>query len=149
MRRSEREIHVLLRSAGRRTMRSGPILFISNQKMNSNSVLAAVKATGHRVLSTSSTQAPALLFIMHCVAVVVLHDCGSEKTSVDVAQHLRAICPDVPIILLSAIPTSPLPSHVDACINPALPPTNLTCALLRVLTAARERHWRDSLGQGP
>jgi CheY-like chemotaxis protein len=124
-------------------MKHDTILFISTQKISNNSVLAAVKATGYRVVTTTSTQAIALLFIMHCAALVVLDRAGSEKTSFDLASDLRAICRDVPIILLSPTTISPLPSHVDACVSTAPPITNLTSAVLRVLAAIGDRHRRE------
>ena len=128
-------------------MKHDTILFISTQKISSNSVLTAVKATGYRIVSTSATQAVALLFIMHCAAVVLMERAGSEKTGFDLARNLRAICHDVPIILLSPKPISPLPSHIDACISTASPVTNLTSAVLRALAAFRDRHRRDPLQQ--
>ena len=128
-------------------MKHETILFISTQKTSSNSVLAAVKATGCRVVSSTSTQAIALLFIMHCVAVVLVDGAGSDNTSLDLARNLRAICPDVPIILLSPTPISPLPSPLDACVSAAPPLTNVTFAVLRVLTLIGNRHQPDSLQQ--
>ena len=126
-------------------MKHETILFISTQKMSGNSVLAAVKATGYRVVSTASTQAAALLFIMHCAAVVLLDRGESEKNSLDLARNLRAICHDVPIILLSPKTISPLPSHVDACVSTAPPFVSLTSAVLQALAMVGDRHRRDSL----
>jgi CheY-like chemotaxis protein len=139
------EACVLLRNAGGSTMRSETILFISNCKISNYSVLAALNATGHQVLSTSSTQAPAFLFVMHCIAAVLLDHCGSENSSFEVARNLRKICRRVPIILLSSTPINPLPPDVDACVSTALPLTNLTSAVLRVLGMVGDRHQADSL----
>lgn len=126
-------------------MKHKTILFISTQKIIGNSVLAAVKATGYRVVSTTSTQAVALLFIMHCAAVVLLDRGESEENSFDLARNLRAICHDVPIILLSPTTISRLPLHIDACLGTAPPLTNLTSAVLQVLAVVGDRHRRDSL----
>ncbi len=126
-------------------MRHQTILFISTQEMSGNSVLAAVKATGYRVVSTTSTQAVALLFIMHCTAVVLLDRGEGEKNNFDLARNLRAICRDVPIILLSPTTISPLSSDIDACVSTSLPLTNLTSAVLQVLAVVGDRHRRDSL----
>ena len=123
------------------------ILFISSQKTSSNSVLAAVKATGCRVVSSTSTQAIALLFIMHCVAVVLVDGAGSDDTGFELARRLRSICPVAPIVLLSPTPISPLPSHIDACVSTAPPLTNVTFAVLRVLAVVGNRHQPDSLQQ--
>src|SRR5256885_11314436 len=128
-------------------MKHETILFISSQKTSSNSILAAVKATGCRVVSSTSTQAIALLFIMHCVAAVLVDRAGSDNTSFDLPGNLRAICPNAPIILLSPTPISPLPSHVDACVSTASPLTNVTSAVLRVLALVGNRHKPDSLQQ--
>lgn len=128
-------------------MKHETILFISSQRISSNSVLIAVKATGCRVVSATPTQAIALLFVMHCVALVLLDRTESDNTSFDLARNLRAICPDVPIILLSATPLSPLPPGVDACVSTAPPLTNLTFAVLRVLAVVGTRHRLDSLQQ--
>jgi CheY-like chemotaxis protein len=91
------------------------ILYISDHGTSSNSVLAALEATGREVVGTdSATQAIALLFIMHLVAVVVLHYRARERTSFDLVRSLRAIRPVVPIILLCREQIGPLPSGVDA-----------------------------------
>ena len=121
------------------------ILFISAREITGNSVLAAVKATGYPVINTTSTQAAAFLFIMHCDAVVLLDRAEREKNSFDLARNLRAICHDVPIILLSPTPISSLPSDVDDCVSTTPPLRNLTSTILRAI--ARTRHRRNSLQQ--
>jgi len=78
-------------------------------------VLAALEATGCEVVGTNSArQGIALLFIMHSVAVVVLHYRARERASFDLVRSLRAIRPGVPIILLCREQIGPLPSGVDA-----------------------------------
>src|SRR5690349_4865460 len=128
-------------------MKHETILFISAQKISSNSVLTAVQAAGYRVVSTNSTQAVALLFIMHCAAVVLLDRIGSEKASFDLARNLRAICHHVPIILLSPTPISTLPPDIDACVSTTSPLTSLTSAVLRVLVVVGARDRREPLLQ--
>jgi len=128
-------------------MKHDTILFISTQKICDNSLVAAIKATGYRVVSTTSTQAMALLFIMHCTAVVLLDRAASENTSFEVAQDLRAMCHDVPIILLSATPISSLPPHMDACVSTARPIASLTSAVLRALALISDRHQRGLFKQ--
>ena len=129
-------------------MKSETILLISTQKTIGNSVLAAIKATGYRVVCTSSSQAMALLFIMHCAAVVVLDRAAGEKTTFEgLARQLRAMCHDVPIILLSPTPISPLPSQIDAYVSTAPPLASLTSAVLRALASIGGRHQPDSLAQ--
>ena len=128
-------------------MKSETILLVSTQKTSGNSVMAAIKATGYRVVSTTSTEAIALLFIMHCAAVVVLDRAAGEKTSFELARQLRAMCHDVPIILLSPTPISPLPSQIDAYVSTAPPLANLTSAVLRALASIGTRLQPDSLPQ--
>jgi len=116
------------------------ILYISDQTTCSNSVLAALKATGYEVVCTNgSTRAIALLFIMHSVAAVVLNQLAREQTSFDLARSLRAIRPDVPIVLLCHDQFDRLPSCVDACVSTGLPLEKLTSAVRRLLTAMRFR----------
>lgn len=128
-------------------MKRETILLISNQKASSNSLLAAAKATGHRVVTTSSTQAIAFLFIMRCVTAVLMDHFGSEETGFDLARKLRAICKQVPIILLSPHPIRHLPECVDASLNTSMPLNSLPAALLRVLSVARARHLGSPLRQ--
>ena len=91
------------------------ILYISDQATSRNSVLAALEDTGCEVVGTdTATQAVALLFIMHSVAVIVLHYRTRERASFDLVQSLRAIRPGVPIILLCREQIGHLPSGVDA-----------------------------------
>ena len=94
---------------GGNTMKHETILYLSDQATSSDSVFAALETTGYEVVSTnSSTQAIALLYIMHSVAAVVLHHRAREQTSFDVARSLRAIHPDVPIVLLCRDQIRPL-----------------------------------------
>ena len=91
------------------------VLYISDGRTCSNSVLSALEATGCEVVgSNSTTQAIALLYIMHSVALVVLHHRARERASFDLVRSLRAIRPGVPIILLCREQIGPLPSGVDA-----------------------------------
>jgi DNA-binding NtrC family response regulator len=115
------------------------ILYISDQAASSNSVSAALKTAGYTVVSTnSSTQAIALLFLMHSIAAVVLNQ-RVRETSFDMARSLRAIRPDVPIILLCRDQMNRLPSCVDACLSTGEPLEKLTSAVRRLLTARRLR----------
>jgi hypothetical protein len=86
------------------------------------------------VSTNSSTQAIALLFVMQSVAAVVLH-WAKEQAGSEVARSLRAICPEVPIILLGCDQIAPLPSCVNACVSTGQPLEKLTCAVRRMLNA--------------
>ncbi len=57
------------------------ILYLSDRATNSNSVLAALKATGYEVVSTNSaTQAIALLYMLRMVVGVVLTGGRGNRT---------------------------------------------------------------------
>lgn len=110
------------------------ILYISDHGPRNSSILAALEATGHDVVSTeNSTRAVALLFVMHSVTAVVLDQRSIEQPSFDLARSLRALCPDVPIILLCADRIDRLPPAIDACVSTDQPLKNLAAALQRIL----------------
>jgi len=114
------------------------ILYISDQTANSNPVLAALKATGYEVVSTgSTTQAIALLYILHGVAGVVLNRRIREQQTSDLTRSLHAIRSDVPIVLLCSDRTSRLPTYVDACVSIGQSLEKLATAVRRVLLAKR------------
>lgn len=126
------------KTKGGNEMAHETILYISDQAAGSDPTLAALKATGYEVVSTdSSIQAIALLFIMHSPAGIVLHDRAEEQSSFDVARSLRALRPDVPIVLLCGDRTDRLPPYVDACVNTKQPLEKLTSAVHCWLTAKR------------
>jgi DNA-binding NarL/FixJ family response regulator len=121
---------------GGNTVERETILYISDQATNSNPVLAALKATDYEVVRTNSpTQGIALLFIMHSVAAVVLNQRAREQTGFDVVRSLRAIRPDVPIVLLGCDQIDLLPSRVDACVSTGQPLEKLASAVRRLLAA--------------
>ena len=108
------------------------ILYISNRANRSNSVLAALKESGCEVVSTNSpTEGVALLYIMHSVAAVVLDNRAREQASFDVAQSLREIRPNVPVMLLCGDQIDSSPSWTDRCVST----DKLTSALQHLLTA--------------
>jgi DNA-binding NtrC family response regulator len=114
------------------------ILYISDQATNGDSALAALEATGYEVVSAkSSTQAMALLFVMHSAAAVVLDQRKGEDTSSDLIRNLRSICPDLPIFLMCREKVDLLPSGVDACVSTAESLEHVTSAVRRLLKAQR------------
>jgi len=74
------------------------ILYISDDANDSKPLLAALRETGCEVVKTSLTQAVALLYVMHAVIAVVLDERSREHASFDVAQSLRKIRPNVPVM---------------------------------------------------
>jgi hypothetical protein len=114
------------------------ILYISDQATGSNSVLAALEATGFGVVSVNRpTQAIALLFVMQSAAAVVLDQRKGEDTSSGLIRNLRSICPELSIVLLCRDQIDPLPSGVDACVSMGEPLEILTSAVRHLLTAKR------------
>jgi DNA-binding NtrC family response regulator len=123
-------------------MTNETILYLSDQATNSNSVLAALKATGYEVVSTNSaTQAIALLYVLHTVAGVILNRRAREQNRIDVPRSLRAIRPDVPIVLLCGDQINRLPSSVDGCVDTAQPLEKVIAAVRRLLTAKSLREF--------
>ena len=114
------------------------ILYISDQTANNDSALAALKATGYEVVSTSnSTQAIALLFLLHSIAGVVLNHRARERAKFDIVRSLRAIRSDVPIVLLCRGQVDCPPSWVDACIRTGQSLEKVAAAVRRLLVAKR------------
>ena len=114
------------------------ILYISNWTTCGDPVSVALEAAGYEVVSTKSTmQAIALLFILHPVAAAVLYSKEGKQASFNVARSLRAVRPDVPIVLLCRDQIDRLPPCVDACVSTGQPLANLTSGLKSLLAAKR------------
>jgi DNA-binding NtrC family response regulator len=94
------------------------ILYIFDRSNCNNSVLAAIKETGYEVLSTDSpTQGVALLYVLGQVSAVVL-DCQVKKhANFDVAESLRKILPEVPVILKCCDQIHSSLSLTESCVN--------------------------------
>ena len=121
------------------------ILYISNRATCGDPISVALEAAGYEVVSTKSTmQAIALLFIMHPVAAAVLHSQEGEQTSFEVARSLKAVRPDVPIILLCRNPIDRLPPYVDACVSAGQSLTNLISGLKSLLTAKQVNSYENA-----
>jgi CheY-like chemotaxis protein len=114
------------------------ILYISDQANCYDPASVALEAAGYEVVSTKSTmQAIALLFILHPIAAAVLYSCNGDVISFEVARSLRAVRPDVPIVVLCLDPIDRLPPHVDACVSTDESLANLTTGLKSLLDAKR------------
>jgi DNA-binding NtrC family response regulator len=123
---------ILYIRGSRRMMEHNTILYISDRANSSNSVLAALKETGCEVVSTNSpTVGVALFYAVQSVAAVVLDNRATEQASFDVAQSLREIHPNVPIMLLCGDQIDSSPSWVDECVGA----DKLTSALQHLLNA--------------
>jgi DNA-binding response OmpR family regulator len=92
------------------------ILLISNRANSSHSVLAGLGETDYEVVRANSpSEGVALLYVMHSVAAVVLDNQVRELASFDVAQSLREIRPNVPVMLLRGDRIDRSPSWIDSC----------------------------------
>jgi CheY-like chemotaxis protein len=112
------------------------ILYLSDQAANGNSILAVLKATGNKVVSTNSgPQAIALLYVLRTVAGVVLNRRVREQNTSEVARSLQGIRPDVPIAVQCGEQINHSPSYVDACVDTRQPLERLTAAVRRLVTA--------------
>jgi DNA-binding NtrC family response regulator len=111
-------------------MHKPTILFVSDDHGSSHCLFCAFQDAGYEVAITSSPlQAIALLFVMHAVAAVVIDQRASEHASLKLPCHLRAVRPNVPIILLSREQIGRLPAGVDACVTGEEPISGLLTVL--------------------
>lgn len=118
-------------------MSTEPILYLSDASNTNNSVLDALRATGHEVVSTtSSAQLIALLFIMHSVAAVVLNRLSRKQNNFDVTRRLRALRPNVPILLLCRDHFEDFPRSVDACVSTQKSTKDITSEVEHLLSAS-------------
>jgi len=130
---------------GENTMTPETILYIFDHATCSDPVSAALNSAGYEVVSTKSTmQAIALLFILHPVAAVVLDSREGLPSGWDVARSLRAVRPDVPIVVLCRDPIDRLPPCVDACVSTREPLANLTSVLKSLLTAEQANSYESA-----
>jgi CheY-like chemotaxis protein len=121
------------------------ILYISNQATCGDPVSHSLEAAGYEVVSTKGTmQAIALLFILHPVAAAVLNSREGVQTNWDVARSLKAVRPDVPIVVLCRDPIDRLPPYVDACVSAGQSLTNLISGLKSLLTAKQVNSYENA-----
>jgi hypothetical protein len=111
------------------------ILYISDQTTPSNAVSAALNAADYEVVTTNTTEAVALLYILHSIVAVVLQ-ARAQAAGVDV-RSIRALCPDVPIILLCRGRIDCVPSRVDTVdtyVTTGQSPATVAAAIRRLVT---------------
>jgi hypothetical protein len=110
------------------------ILYVSDQTTCSNAISAALNAAGYEVVTTNTIEAVALLYILHSIAAVVLR--ARAQASLDV-RSIRAMCPDVPIVLLCRGRIECVPSRVDtvdAYVTTGQSTATLAAAVRRLVT---------------
>ena len=106
------------------------VLYISDQRTCSQEISGALNAAGFEVVAANRfTQAVALLYILRSVDAVVLQ--VGKQAALDV-RSVRAMCPDVPIVLLGRSQTYLLPSGADTYINAAQALTTLAAAIQHI-----------------
>lgn len=109
------------------------VLYISDQRTCSDAISAALDAAGFDVVATDRfTQAVALLYILHSVAAVIIQ--ARDQTSFDV-RRVRAMCPDVPIVLLGRSQSGRLPAGADAYLSVGQALTTLAAAVQHIVTS--------------
>ena len=126
-------------------MSIGTVLYISDKTKTvpGDPVTRALRNAGYEVVSAdSSSEGVALLFLMHSVAAVVLHDQLGERSGVDLARTLRSIRPKVAIILLSPKQIDCLPPCVDASVSLSQPFDVVTSTVRRLVAATAACHVR-------
>jgi DNA-binding NtrC family response regulator len=108
------------------------ILYIADRANSGDSLLDALKEKGYEVVTANSpTEGVALLYVMHSVAAVVLDKGAREQAGFDLAQSLRQIRPNVPVIVLCGDQIDRSPSWTNKCVSK----DKLSSALQYSLTA--------------
>ncbi len=93
------------------------------------------------VLTSSSVQALALLFVNRKISAVVLDQQLKTRPSFALARAMRSLRPDVPIVLLSQETIHELPNCLDACICTDRDAEALVPVLNRLVT----ERWENSV----
>jgi DNA-binding NtrC family response regulator len=122
---------VQLRKLLENKMKRETILYISDQTTCSDAISAALNAAGYEVVTTNTTEAIAMLYILHSIAAVVLR--AREQAGFDV-RSIRAICPDVPIVFLCRDQIDGLPSRVGAFVSTAQQFAGLAVVVRRLVS---------------
>ncbi len=83
-----------------------------------SSTAERLRQAGFEVFTAHPRQAVAILFVNRRLDAVVLEDDGNHEAACALAALLRTLRGDIPIVLVSSFLFEPLPSGVDACVNP-------------------------------
>jgi hypothetical protein len=126
------QLHKLLENK----MERETILYISDPNRSdpttcSDGISTALNAAGYEVVISNTTEAIAMLYILHSIAAVVLQ--AREQAGFNV-RSIRAICPDVPIVFLCGDQIDHLPSQVDAFVSPAQQFAGLAVVVRRLVS---------------
>ena len=108
------------------------ILYISSRANSGDSVLDALKEKGYEVVTASSpTEAVALLYVFPPIVAVVLDKRAREQVGFDVAQSLKQIRPNIPVVELCSDQTEGSRSRTNKCVS-----TDKIASALKYLLAA-------------
>ncbi len=115
------------------------VLYVTDDPSAKGSLQQSLShATFDSVLTSSSVQALAFLFVNRRISAVVLDQQLKPRPSFAVAQAMRSLRPDVPIVLLSCETVKELPNCLDACICTDLDAEALVPVLNRLVTEGWE-----------
>ncbi len=99
------------------------------------------RAAFDSVLTSSSVQALALLFVNRKISAVVLDQQLKARPSLALARAMRSLRPDVPIVLLSPETMKELPNCLDACVCTDRDADTLVPVLNKLVT----ERWENSV----
>jgi DNA-binding response OmpR family regulator len=93
------------------------VLCIADNLADHSPLLAALRLAGyHPLTADDSNQAMALYFVTRQLEAVVLDHRAKESVGICLAQALRSLRGDVPILLLSTKIFDPVPKGIDVCV---------------------------------
>ena len=98
-------------------MSNHSILCVRDFVPDNDTVAAAIRLAGyHPLTANDSSHAMALYFVNRQLEAVVLDHRAKENVGICLAQALRTLRADIPILLLSTKVFDPMPKGIDACV---------------------------------
>ena len=95
-----------------------PILCVADGQLSANLVTAAVRLAGCEPVTVADwNEAIALFYVDRQIEAVVLDYRGKEGAGLCLAQALRSLRADVPVVLVSAKNIDGRPKGIDSCIS--------------------------------
>ncbi len=94
------------------------LLYVTDEPSASETLERKLRLADYdSVVTSSSVQAVAFLFVNRRINAVVLDQQTRERPSLALARTLHSVRADVPILLLSPGLLEPLPACLDACVQ--------------------------------
>jgi CheY-like chemotaxis protein len=113
------------------------ILCVRDFVSDSDPVAATIRLAGYHPLTANDlSQAMALYFVTRQLDAVVLDHRAKESVGICLAQAMRSLRGDIPILLLSTKVFDPMPKGIDACVCITESAEELIPVLRMLLTAA-------------